>query len=246
MSRLDEATGITGSLSDYFACTYVINLAERRDRRKAIVGELERAGMPLSPGRVQVFPAIKPERRLGFPSVNVLGCFLSHYSILLDALRRNLPNVLVMEDDLMILPALQANLGMVFSTLRSVDWGIVYLGHIEPVAESASPQLAPFDHPVITAHFYAVNGTVLPRLVQYLTLVQQRKEGDPLGGPQDFDGALTMFRHFNPDVLTLLAHPNMGKQRPSRSNIRPPWYERLPGIKQAGDFARVVREHMRA
>jgi hypothetical protein len=233
-------------LSDYFACTYVINLAERKDRRKAIVAELERVGMPLSPGKVQIFPAIKPKDRLGFPSVNVLGCFLSHYSILLDALQRKLPNVLVMEDDLMILPTLQSNLDMVLSTLRSVDWGIAYLGHIEPVSDSASPQLVRFDRPVITAHFYAVNGTVLPRLVEYLKLVQQREEGDPLGGPQDFDGALTMFRQFNPDVVTLLAHPNMGKQRPSRSNIRPPWYERLPVIKQAGDFARVVREHMRA
>jgi hypothetical protein len=234
------------SLSDYFAGAYVINLAERKDRRRAIVGELERAGMPLSAGRVEIFPAIKPADRLGFQSVNVLGCFLSHYRILVEALQRKLPNVLILEDDLMILPALQRNLELVLSTLRSVDWGIVYLGHIEPVPDSAVPELVPFDQPVVTAHFYAVNGPVIPRLVEYLTLVQQREEGDPLGGPQDFDGALTMFRQFNPDVLTLLAHPNMGKQRPSRSNIRPPWYERLPVVKQAGDLARVVRERIRA
>lgn len=244
MVRSDRAVLTPRNLSEYFARTYVINLAERRDRRRAIVGELERVGMPLSAGSVQIFPAIKPEAALGFPSVNVRGCFLSHYSVLADALQRKLPNVLVMEDDLMILPALQLHLDMVLSTLRSVDWGIVYLGHVEPVADSINPELVPFDKPVLTAHFYAVNGTVLPRLVEYLTLVQQREEGDSLGGPQDFDGALTMFRQFNPDVLTLLAQPNLGRQRPSRSNIRPPWYERLPVIKQAGDMARVFREHM--
>jgi hypothetical protein len=232
------------SLSDYFACTYVINLAERRDRRRAIVQELERAGMPLSPGRVQIFPAVKPKERLGFSSINVRGCFLSHYRILVDALKRQLPNVLIMEDDLMIMPGLRTHLDLFLDTLRSTDWGIVYFGHIEPVPDSATPELVPFTDPVITAHFYGVNGTILARLVEYLTLVQEREEGDPLGGPQDFDGALTMFRQANPDILTLLAHPNMGKQRPSRSNIRPPWYERLPVVKQAADFARVVRSHI--
>jgi hypothetical protein len=234
------------SLSDYFASIYVINLDERKDRRKAIIGELERVGMPLSPGKVQIFSAVKPKERLAFSSVNVLGCFLSHYRILVDALERQLPNVLIMEDDLMIEAALQTHLDLFLTTLRSVDWDIVYLGHIEPVPDSAVPELVSFRDPVITAHFYGVNGAILPRLVQFLTLVQQREEGDPLGGPQDFDGALTMFRHANPDVVTLLAHPNMGKQRPSRSNIRPPWYERLLVVKQAADFARVVRNRIQA
>lgn len=234
------------SLSDYFPCTYVINLDERRDRRKAIIRELERVGMPLSPGSVQIFSAVKPKERLGFPSVNVLGCFLSHYRILVDALERQLTSVLVMEDDLMIAPALQSHLDLFLTTLRSVEWGIVYFGHIEPVPDSAAPALVPFNDPVITSHFYAVNGAILPRLVEYLTLVQEREEGDPLGGPQDFDGALTMFRHANRDVLTLLAHPNMGRQRPSRSNIRPLWYDRLPVVKQAADLARVVRSRMQA
>jgi hypothetical protein len=60
------------------------------------------------------------------------------------------------------------------------------------------------------------------------------------------DGALTMFRQANPDVLTLIAHPNLGRQRPSRSNINCPWYERLPVIQQAADLGRIVRERLRA
>jgi hypothetical protein len=234
----------TKSLSDYFACSYVINLVSRKDRRKAIIGELERVGMPLSPGKVQIFSAVKPKERLGFSSVNVLGCFLSHYRVLVDALERQLPNVLVIEDDLMIMPASQTHLDLFLTTLRSVEWGIVYLGHIEPVPDSAVPELVPFKNPVFTSYFYGVNGATLPRLVEFLTLVQQRDNGDPLGGPQDFDGALTMFRQANPDVLTLLAHPKMGKQRPSRSDVRPAWYERLPVVKHAVDLARVVRSHI--
>ena len=55
------------SLAEYFGCTYVINLPERKDRRKAITSELATAGMSLSPGKVEIFPAVKPSERLGFP-----------------------------------------------------------------------------------------------------------------------------------------------------------------------------------
>jgi hypothetical protein len=233
-------------LSDYFACTYIINLPERKDRRRAILGELQRVGMPLAPGKVELFPAVKPKDKLGFPSIGALGCFLSHYRILGEARRRGLPNVLIVEDDLMILPELQRDWETIMAQLESCDWGIVYLGHIEPVPRNSPPQLIPFDQPVITSHFYAVNGTVIPRLVEYLAQVQTREEGDPLGGPMHLDGALTMFRQANPDVLTLIAYPNFGKQRPSRSNINCPWYERLPVIAQAADLGRLLRDRLRA
>ncbi len=234
------------SLSDYFACTYIINLAERKDRRKAILGELQRVGMPLSPGRVELFPAVKPKERMGFPSLGARGCFLSHYRILSDALERKLANVLIVEDDLMISPDLQRCWEAMLVQLNSQDWGIVYLGHIEKAPENAPPQLVPFYQPVITSHFYAVNGPVIPRLVEYLEQVQTREEGDPLGGPMHLDGALTMFRQANPDVLTLISYPNLGKQRPSRSNINCPWYERLPVVQQAADLGRLVRDRLRA
>ena len=56
-----------------------------------------------------------------------------------------------------------------------------------------------------------------------------------------YDGALNMFRQFNPGVRSFLTEPNLGKQRPSRSNINAPWYEDLPVLRQAGDAYRVVR-----
>jgi hypothetical protein len=235
-----------GRLSDYFACTYIINLPERKDRRKAILGELQQVGMPLAPGKVELFPAVKPKDKLGFPSIGALGCFLSHYRILSEAQRRGLANVLIVEDDLMILPELQSYWETFHANLKSTNWGIVYLGHIEDVPESSPPQLAPFNQPVITSHFYAVNGPVIPRLVEYLAQVQTREEGDPLGGPMHLDGALTMFRQANPDVLTLIAYPNLGKQRPSRSNVNCRWYERLPVVQQAADLGRLMRDRLRA
>ncbi len=234
------------SLADYFRCTYVINLSERKDRRKAIVGELTRAGMPLCEGRVEMFAAVKPKDRLGFPNIGARGCFLSHLGILHLALNRGLPNVLIVEDDLIIDPKVNQSLDHIVNKLKSIEWGIVYLGHAEKVPDSAIPQLIPFYEPVITSHFYGVNGPVILRLVKYLEQVQLRNPGDPLGGPMHLDGALTMFRQANPDVLTVIAHPNLGKQRPSRSNINCRWYERLPVVQQAADMARVVRDYLRA
>jgi hypothetical protein len=236
----------TKSLSDYFACTYIINLPERRDRRKAILGELERVWMPLSPGKVELFSAVKPKDKLGFPSLGARGCFLSHYQILTRALERKFTNVLIVEDDLMILPGLQSSWPSIRTELESYDWGIVYLGHIVKVPEDSAPHMIAFDQPVVTSHFYAVNGPVIPRLVEYLKKVQQREPGDPLGGPMELDGALTMFRQANPDVLTWIARPNLGKQRPSRSNITFRWYDRFPVVQQAADIGRLVRDRLRA
>jgi hypothetical protein len=233
------------TLSDYFSATYIINLPERKDRRRAILGELERAGLPLCAGKVELFTAVKPKSAMGFPSIGARGCFLSHLGILTTAMERGLSNVLIVEDDLLISPDLERRFSRMGDDLQDTGWGILYLGHQEKLGGSAQPGFVSFTDPVITSHFYAVNGPVIPRLVEYLEQVQTRRAGDPLGGPMHLDGALTMFRQANPDVLTLLTHPNAGTQRPSRSNINCRWYEKLPVVQQAGDLARVVRDHLR-
>lgn len=236
----------TKRVSDYFACTYIINLPERKDRRKAILGELKQIGMPLLAGKVELFSAVKPKNKLKFPSIGALGCFLSHYQILSDAAQRKLHNVLIVEDDLLISPLLEEYWEAIQHDLDSQDWGIVYFGHVEDVPALPVPHLVEFTRPLLTSHFYAVNGGVIPRLVEYLEQVQQREPGDPRGGPMDLDGALTMFRQAYPDVLTLIAHPNLGKQRPSRSNITFRWYDRFPVVQQAADIGRLLRDRLRA
>lgn len=233
------------SLSEYFDCAFVINLPERKDRRKAIIRELETIGMPLRPGSVELFPAIRPKEAKGFPSIGARGCFLSHLGILNMAIERKLRNVLMVEDDLMLSPLMHSHLQPLLAELESKPWDIVYLGHVEKVSESGSPGLCPVDRPLMTSHFYAVNGQTITMLRDYLESVLRREPGDPLGGPMHYDGALNMFRQFNPGVRSFLAEPNLGKQRPSRSNINAPWYEDLPVLRQAGDAYRVVRRFVR-
>ena len=61
-----------------------------------------------------------------------------------------------------------------------------------------------------------------------------------------YDGALTMFRAANPDVLTLIAQPSLGWQRSSRSDIHGHWYDKVAGVQDVVAMARHVRQHWRS
>jgi len=229
------------SLGDLFGCTFIINLPERKDRRKAITRELEQIAMPLAPGKVEVFSAIRPSEAAGFPSPGIRGCFLSHLGVLLEAKQRNLRNVLVLEDDLAVSPLINMHFSSIRAELEKADWGLAYLGHVEKVSDELPLRLIPFSGPIVTAHFYAVNGPVLDRLIDYLQQVLKRPAGHPEGGPMHLDGALTMFRQANQDIMTLIAEPNLGWQRSSRSDLHSNWFQRAPVFGEMYDAARFVR-----
>src|ERR1700761_457880 len=95
------------SLADLFGCTYIVNLADRHDRRKAITRELQRAGMPLQAGRVELVSAVGAAEAAGVPNPGARGCFQSHLRILEQAQQRKLDNVLIVEDDLVISPLIR-------------------------------------------------------------------------------------------------------------------------------------------
>jgi hypothetical protein len=125
--------------------------------------------------------------------------------------------------------------------VSSQPWGFLYFGHIEGLETKGPPTMTRHDGPLITAHFYAVNQTIFDRLIRYLEEVQTRPAGSAFGGPMHYDGALSMFRAGNPDVLTLIAKPNLGWQRPSRSDIHSRWFDRIPGLRQAAAMTRSLR-----
>jgi hypothetical protein len=227
-------------LADLFGCTFVINLKERKDRRRAVTRELNLAGMPFAPGKVELFNAVRVVEASGFPTPGVRGCFLSHLGVLMEARQRDLPSVLVLEDDVAFSPLINQHFSTLVSALGG-KWDFAYLGHVERLSTKPPLSLIPFSGPVVTAHFYAVNGPVLDRLIEYLQQVQKRSPGHPLGGPMHFDGALTMFRQANPDVVTLLAQPNLGWQRSSRSDLHSNWFQSAPVFGEVYDVARYIR-----
>jgi len=229
-------------ITDYFQGVYAVNLPERKDRRQLIVKELEAAGMPLTPSRVEIFPAIRPDEAGGFPSIGARGCFSSQVAILKQAKQEGLSNILIVEDDLEISAKFRTDQAVILEQLCQQDWDFAYFGHVEEVGEKSLVALVPFSDGVMTTHFYAVNGRIFDRLLRFLEEVQQRPPGHPDGGPMHLDGAYSTFRARNPDVVTLIASPNLGWQKSSRSDIYPnPWFDRVPGIMQLAGAARTSK-----
>jgi hypothetical protein len=236
----------TMRFSDYFDKTYIINLPERRDRKRAMKREVKKLGMPIVGANIEVFPAIKPSRRDGFPSIGARGCFLSHLSILKKAKGNNLNSLLVMEDDLSISPLLATEQEKLLRTLSESHWHFAYFGHALETEFPVFPEkaiLRRFDGPIMLAHFYAVNGAILDRLIAFLEAILTRPEGHPDGGPMHVDGAYSMFRQVNPDVKTLVALPSLGRQRSSRSDIYPNrWYDKWSGARELVGQVRKAKE----
>ena len=223
-------------LNDYFEQVQVINLLDRTDRRSQMQTQLNRAGL-----RAKFYPAVRALGAGDWPSAGAWGCFQSHFRVLESAMDAGARNLLVLEDDLDFVPQFAALEPEIVRQIAAAEWDLLYLGHLAETSEPIRLELT--EQPLMTAYFYAVNGRVLPRLVRFLNQVQMRPAGDPLGGPQHFDGALCMFRAQNPDVRTLMTMPRLGHQRPSRSDISSAWYDRLP---VAGGLINVARRMRRA
>ncbi len=224
------------NLNDYFDQIHVVNLPERSDRRREMRAQLRSIHL-----QADFFPAVRPPEVGDWPSLGARGCFLSHYQILKKAYLSGARNVLVLEDDLdfaSILPKLEHEL---LVAAYEQPWDLLYPGHVEELPEASELQLLPWQAPLMTTHFYAVNRPVMGRLLEFLELVQSRPAGHPLGGPQHYDGALSMFRAQNPEVRTLIAWPCLGHQRSSRSDINFAWYDKLPLMGTAINAARRLR-----
>ena len=60
-------------IDGYFDKTFIINLAERTDRRREMLRELKGIGIAPTPGHVEFFPGIRPDDRGEFPSIGRTG-----------------------------------------------------------------------------------------------------------------------------------------------------------------------------
>lgn len=76
------------------------------------------------------------------------------------------------------------------------------------------------DELIGTTHFVTFQGEAIPAAVHYLEQILARPAGDPEGGPMHVDGAYNWFRRANPQFKTVLAVPELGFQRASRTDIR--------------------------
>ena len=237
-------------LGRYFGAAYLINLKERKDRLTAAAKEFARAEWRFGAGGVEPYAAQKFSDRAGFPSPQVRGCFYSHWECLRAAHRRGDKSVLVMEDDIVLAHSIKNLVPAIISELESSPWDVIYFGHEDtgaiPNATSGTDQikLVPFNGIVRGCHFYAVNGKVLARFLSHLDRVAAGVEGDQEIGPMPIDGALSIFRRNNPDVVTWIAVPKLGWQRSSRSDITPQFFDRIRATRPLITFLRNAKNVM--
>ena len=241
---------------EFFDCAYVINLPNRVDRRKAMVKELENAGMPFTSGKVELFAAIRPESPGSFQSIGFRGCFLSHLSVLKQARADGLNNVLIMEDDLELRKDFKQYEDIILKELIAREWDIVHFGYCydkPSVSEAINlPILQPFSGELMCTTFYAVNQRVLDQLINFFEVLLQRPAGHPKGGPMSLDGAFNVFKWQHPNIARLIAVPSFGDQRSSKSDISSQWYNDLPilgfltGLARKLGFARSFKHLLKS
>lgn len=232
-------------LFEHFERVYIVSLPERTDRRKDIAKELHRLGYRVDGVHIRYFDAIRPEDQGNFPSIGARGCYLSHLNILKEAIRDELHNVLVLEDDVSFSPHWHDMPNHLLDPLVTQPWHFAYFGHNEDI-DSATPTLSQVESPIATTHCYGVNQSVMKPLYLYLEACLSRPAGHPLGGAMHVDGAYSLFRQQNPDFMTLIATPSLAFQRSSRSDIYPnKWYDRNVYLQHIAGIARHLKNKFR-
>lgn len=234
---------------DYFERIFIINLPSRTDRQAEIAAQLKAIGLSLAERRVELFPAVRPDAPEGFPSIGARGCFMSHLGVLRAAQRLGLQRVAIFEDDLDFAADFNSRIQPLLAQLASANWSMFYGGyHLEqalcgqPCGEllEAEP-----DALIGTTHFVVFQGEAIAAAVQYLEAILARPAGDPAGGPMHVDGAYNWFRRANPQFKTLLAIPELGFQRASRTDIHDlRWYDTTPLIRDGVACLRLVKNSL--
>lgn len=208
---------------DRFDRIRVINLAERRDRRRDMERELAAIGLGNDP-RVAFFPAFRPADQGDFTSVGARGVYLGQLAILREAAAAN-EAVLILEDDCAFSP-------VACDYPTDGDWDIFYGGY-----EAANPEdLATSD--IIGAHMMGFTAAAAKAIVAWLDALTYTGIHPPI------DAAYIWFRRAHPEVATHFAVPPLANQRASRSDIAPRLFDRLPGIRDAAEIARRIRRRL--
>ncbi|MFV0525347.1 MAG: glycosyltransferase family 25 protein [Acidimicrobiales bacterium] len=217
-----------------FDRVYVINLAERVDRRRETLAEMARHATAGSiDEKVEFFPARTSDVADGFSSPNLRGCFLSHLEVLRHAEAAGWERILVLEDDVEFTPQARETLTQLQPELLADDYDVAQLGYMDIHGHVADldldgPGLVPFDGEILGAHCVAYSAHGTTRVRDHLERLLTGPRHHPLRGPMSPDGALNVLPWIDPDARRLIAVPCLANQRSSRSDITPSWIDRGP------------------
>lgn len=236
------------SVTEYFQHIYVINLPTRPDRKQEMLAEFENIGLGRNHPIVEFFPAVRPESAGEFPSIGARGCFLSHLGVLRDAQEHGYERILILEDDLNFSRDFGMRINGILAKLHSQPWGLFYGGYAHVGQNSLPEELMHISsgEGIQQSHFIGVQAPAINQLINYFDLMLSRQGGDPLGGPMHVDGAYSWFRRHHPDLVTLVAVPELGYQRASKTDIHDLGvFDKLPLLKNVAAFVRRIKNRTR-
>lgn len=241
---------VEDTLRRHLGQIYVINLANRTDRRREMEAELDRLGVPAQSPLVSFFPAVRPDSAPPFPSIGARGCFLSHLEVLKQARTANHAAILILEDDAAFSAEHIAHMADMLPPLSRLDWAIAHLGYRIALDQMPGADQAlhahwrrlPAETGVQTTHAMLINQRAFTLLIDYLEQMMARPPGHPDGGPMHVDGAYSWFRRDHPECLALVTPGQYVIQRASRSDIAPSgWKDRIPLL----GLARRIKNRLR-
>ena len=237
------------NITSAFDRIYIINLNERKDRRDAMRVQLGNIGISSRDEKIEFFPAIRPKIASGFASVGARGCFLSHLNVLDDSLTRGFKRILIWEDDLNFSRDFNRRIDKVLAELDRLQWALFYGGYrMNGAGGRGYDQCVltiPATQAIETAHFLGFQGDAIASAQRYLSAMLDRAPGDPNGGPMHVDGAYSWFRRSHPQFKTLIAVPELGYQRSSRSDIyKLAWYDRLSVTSTIVGYCRMLKSRI--
>ncbi len=238
----------TSNAMDYFDKIFIINLPFRTDRKQEMAQQLGNIGLSFDSPNVELFPAVRPDGAGEFPSIGARGCFMSHLGVLRKARLAGYRRVLILEDDLDFVPDFNARIVETLHRLNQQSWSFFYGGYelldSKVMSMDIVGVISPVE-PVRTTHFLAIDINAVDGLVDYLEAMLARPAGDAAGGPMHVDGAYSWFRCQHPDHITLIARPELGHQRPSRTDIHVlNWYDRMVGVQNIVQWLRKLKRKM--
>lgn len=226
MAQGERQTVKQGVILDSFDMIRIVNLPERRDRRREMMRELRKVGLADDP-RVAFFPAIRPADKGNFSSIGAHGVYQSQRAILREAAAKK-ASVLILEDDCDFTADTE-------SYATGTPWDIFYGGYY--AADPANLQTSD----IIGAHMMGFTAEAARRISAYEPTLGPGVEHPPI------DGLYVWFRRDNPDVATAFAVPPIGNQRASRSDIAAgKIFDRIPVVRDLVELLRRLRRRFRA
>jgi len=226
------------SIFAHFDTIRIVNLADRRDRRREMLRELRKLGLAGDP-RILFFDAIRCSDPGLFRSAGSHGCFLSHLEILKQAASQR-QSILILQDDCQFLSS-------VWSISPSADCDIFYGGYIACNGDNLQSS------DIVGAHCMGFSVEAALKAVAFLErLLDPDFPPDPVAASKsDFDpairppidGACVWLRRAHPELKTEFGM--VAYQRLSRSDIAPSrFFDRVWGLRQLAAIGRKIKRRL--